>query len=201
MSLDLLDRDPITEDTALLCEGLVRRMETLIHLRRQLEALAIAEDILQRYFDTEDPDLREMVGWALLFRAKHRDIHGQRKQGITDLETLIAKFSADQTPAQWVVVHDAYEQYVNVLMAEHDFSSALRISEELLEFLANHQVGDRPAALPGALYQKAWTLHKLGDDRESREICEDVVSRFDAAADPVVGYAVELTDELLNELC
>jgi tetratricopeptide (TPR) repeat protein len=200
LSLDLLDDDPVTRKPALLCEGLVRRLEVLNQLGKGHEAQALTERILRRYSEAEDPNLQELVGYALQYRAKRRSIQRRHELALADYEELIRKFSDAKTPALWVVFHDALEGYTNELIIVQDYSAAVKASDELVAFLDTHDMDGRKESLAGALYRKAWALHQLGDDGEARVIADSIVSRYETSQDPKLEFVVERTKTLLEDL-
>jgi tetratricopeptide (TPR) repeat protein len=164
--------------------ALVDKGRTLAELGQPAQALAVFDDVVNRY--GRAPELREHVAEAMVNRGVVLGALDRVDEEIACYDEVVARYGEDDEPAARAVVADAL---VNKGVA---LSELERGDEELAaygEVVA--RLGDAPQPalrekVAGARAATCATLGRLGRHDESLAAADDVVARHGSATDPAL---------------
>jgi tetratricopeptide (TPR) repeat protein len=170
--------------SAVSCDELIAAGDAAVQDGRTREALARFDEVVQRFGDDPDPEMRQWVAYALGQKAAVVRSSGDREGSLVVRDELIERFGDDSDEYLRAVVSRALDMKARSLIQLGRPAEALQVRDFELARYALAEPENRPFARVSAVVGRAAALSDLGRLDESLAAWSEVLASVGGATDP-----------------
>jgi tetratricopeptide (TPR) repeat protein len=165
---------------------LVNTGAILTNLGRPEEAIAVYDEVLDRFGTDPDPLPRTRVAWALRNKGLVLGSLGRQSQAIAVFDDLIARYGTDPDPHLREPVATALFNQGRALADLGKTDKAIASYDDMVTRYGTDPDPDLRVNVAGALVFKGIALKMSGRAAEAVAACDEVVTRFGTDPDPAL---------------
>jgi tetratricopeptide (TPR) repeat protein len=166
---------------------------------RPAEAIAVYEDVVARFGNSDDPVLREQVANALFNKGVALGQMGRPAEAIAVYDDVLARFGDSDDPVLRERVASALVNKGVALGKTGRGDEAIAAYDDVVARFGDSDDPVLRKPVAKALVNKAFALGQMGRPAEAMAVYDDVVARFGNSDDPVLREQVARA--LVNMAC
>ena len=174
----------VASPAPLVAKGLLGKALALADGGRQEDAVAIWEEVIRRFGESDAPAALEQVSLALVNKGQALGRMGRSEEALAVLDDAVLRFGGDDGQNQPLAVATALVNKGVLLRDLNRHADALVAWEEAARRFRGSKVPALEAAVAGALVGTAIALIELNRHMESLKACDEVLERFGKIGSP-----------------